>query len=325
MNRMSSALCLSLSLVAIALAVFLPRGDGSSPERSLTAELERIALSLESLGERLERLEVKANVAASGPASAAASGESSSSPAEIDRRLAALGARMDALDNAETIAQLAEVGGQQLRNESARAVLDDLLDPDLTPEERKERIEAHWRQNGRLSDLVARSGLDEGEVFSSILSVAQDPTLDESTRLKLLSDIENSSSEELREPLMNLARFDASPRVRQQAVRNLVAHASDVDAQDTILAAYREDPNDEVQATAQRRLERVFLVAQEETPGSPITTTLTEADLQSRRGNEKDGKRTGEDSNADVDASAGRRERAAALEAAEDADDGANQ
>ena len=117
---------------------------------------------------------------------------------------------------------------------------------------------------------------------------------------------------------MSLARLDESPRVRQQAVRNLVAHASDVDAQNTILTAYREDPHDEVQATAQRRLEKVFLVAQEETPGSPITIALTEADLKSRRGQDDNG---GHSKREEATAVAADRERTETLEAADDADD----
>ena len=196
----------------------------------------------------------------------------------VTEQLATLQKRMNVLEDAETIARLAETGEEQLRTQAARAFLADVTDPQIAPEERAKHLWGQWKEHGRLSNALGKDAFSDSETVLPLLDLARDQSLDETTRVKLLAELSASRIEEIRKPLLDLFWNDPSERMRQQAVRNLTGHAADIDAQNAILWASREDPSELVKGTAMRRLERVLHVASEATPGSPVTQ-LTPEDL----------------------------------------------
>lgn len=289
MKPVVTAACLSLSVLAIFLAVYLSR-DGRDVTTTQSSDLRQLTLTIESLNERLADLEKKADAAA-GQRTASVSpsartvskqpADDTSEPQTVSEQLVALQERLDELEDAETIARLAETGEEQLRSQAARAFLADVTDRQIAPEERAKRLWSQWKEHGRLSTALGKDAFSDSETVLPLMNLARDQSLDEATRVKLLAELATSRIEEIRAPLLELFWNDPSERMRQQAVRNLTGHAADIDAQDAILWASRKDPSELVKGTAMRRLERVMHVANEATPGSPITQ-LTPEDLPKR-------------------------------------------
>lgn len=297
MHRGVLAIPFVLSALALVLAgasfVQMDSGSRSGGESPGSGErLARLARAAESLETRLEQLERSLALAPRDSSSPSGShrgpddlpsGEDESGgaadPAELVRQLEA---RLGALEHAETLAKLVHRGESSLKARAANERYAPILDPDLTPSERRERILAHWKRQGLgglLKHVETDPSIDAREVILPVLSIARDAALEPELRAKILSEISYSELPELRPPLLELVTLEESPVVRQQAVRNLVSHADDVQAQNAILEASRHDVSEAVRGTASRRLERIYDVATEATPGSPITT-LTPAELE---------------------------------------------
>ncbi len=284
MRPVLSAACISLSLLAILLAVMSRGGDSTFAPSSAPETLDSLVAAMEAMEERIAALE-----AAPGNSVADGGVIASSPPPNADeklddskaesRSLAALEARLATLEDAEHIAQLAQSGRRKLRTKNALSTLAHLFEEDLSADERTARLKEFWQNRGRIEPLLEESGLDEGDAVLPVMELARDQSLDEGVRTRLLAEIDEYKVDELRQPLVDLLATDGSARLRQQAVRNLMGHAGDIEVQNAILRASRDDPSEEVRGTAQRRLAGLRKIAQWKTPGSPATQ-LTDAEVR---------------------------------------------
>ncbi len=285
MQRLVPALSLSCSVVAIVLAVSLSRSGAPTPEGGSAAELGELSGAVRELSERIDELERRSHESstraaqtgrrtgrATGVPATGSSPTADFAPGSVEEQIAALQARLKELENPEAIARRVRKGRDSMRRKAAASLLEDLANSDLSQEVLRERLFGHWREHGSLVEFLAESGLEESEYLQPLLSLAQDPSNELDMRLEVLGELARSESETLRAPLIDLSVNDQEPELRRQAIRSLAeGHAHDVDVQNAILRSSREDPSDEVRGTAGRRLERLYDVAMETTPGSPVT------------------------------------------------------
>ncbi len=290
MERVAFSICISASLLALVLASYSVfssnQEEALSQDSGIAENVNKIVTQVESIGKRVERLEVdstllkaQASQSSSGRSGGKAEGSSGDEGSEEETLdpVQRLEKRLATLESSEHIARLVHEGERRMRERAAHERYAPIFDPSISEEERKQRILAHWKKGGLDGLLHYANEEQERQVVMPILSVAQDTTLDPGMRVKILSQISESSIPELKQPLLEMMSFEQNERLRQQSVRNLVTHAgNDIQVQNAILNTSREDPSILVRGTASRRLARISAMAKESTPGSPITTLSSE-------------------------------------------------
>ena len=269
MNRLSIALCFSMSLVAVGIAGFAlveirSRGTESPvmpvqdlhETRSLLASLKQRVGELEIRHVRLERLAGSFDTPTR-RSEVPASGET----ADLREQVEALTRRLATLEDDETIARLAQSGQVQVTEKELRNALDLVGDPAVSPDARLEALKSLRRlgktRGSQYKNAMGESGLKERDIVLPMLELAQDTTLNPDFRAEVVRSLVGSKVEELRQPLLDLLTFDLIPEVREGAVDALIYHLADSGAQEAITRAAREDPHEAVRARAQRYLGKV--------------------------------------------------------------------
>ncbi|MEM7233456.1 MAG: HEAT repeat domain-containing protein [Planctomycetota bacterium] len=281
--KFAIAASISSCLVTCVLAVYvLTSGPGGrAPSGDFSAELLESIAALDARIAALEKAPGREFVARRSAASAA--GDEPVSSATVEEKLAAISKRLESLTQAETIAELARSGGKKLRQRRANRILASLADEELSTEERGERLREFWETQGSVREAMEVAGLEDRDALLPLISLAQDAALDEDTRIGVLREMMGMEHQELRQPLVQMARADQEPSVRQQAIRNLAeGHPLDPDVQNAILEVSRNDPSEEVRGTASRRVLDIHEYAVREHPGTPIAQ-VGEEELKAAR------------------------------------------
>ena len=269
MNRLSIALCLSTSLVALGIAVFAlleTRSRATEPLMMQVQGVHELRTLLNSLQQKVDELEANhgelerpaARRDRPTPGSEVpASGET----AGLRQQIEALTRRLASLENEETIARLAKSGELQVIEKELRSALDQVGDPDVSPDTRLEALKSLRRlgktRGSLLKSAMGENGFTERDILLPMLELAQDTTLDPGFRADVVRNLVGSKVDELRQPLLDMLAFDAVPEVRAGTIDALLYHLYDSAVQEAITRSSREDPHETVRARAEMYLPKV--------------------------------------------------------------------
>lgn len=282
MNRLAIALSLSVSVAAaiVAVSVLSQRSSGEvredlseAPEirqvRELLASLEERVDTLESTMDRLSSAgsrRVFPSVLSGEPDGArpdGGSGELADTDSKgLEGKLSALAARLDSLEDAENIAQLAQSGRDELLKKRISAALDPFRDPygDATPDSKLaglKEIRGFWFTNqGELTAAMKDSELEWKDFYLGMVPLAQDATLDPEFRADVLRNMAGSRDREIRAPLIQLLAFGETPEIRQASIDVLLWHLDDAEVRRALLQA-QQDPAEGVRKHIQANLPKV--------------------------------------------------------------------
>ncbi len=285
MNRLSTALCLSASLAAVAMAALaLTRGPSAVPssDRASVEELREVRSLVASLREEVRRLAAEREQrsirprtdAGAPPGDAAADPEPGDEQDALREELSRLTARLARLEDEETIAQLAMDGSGKVRERRLRSALATVMDVEADPAQRLEsfraiRASAERKENPKKwAAVLDEAEIDYRDLAMPILDIARDPGVDVELRVDSLREMERFKHDEVRQPLLDLLAFDDTPEVRTQALKSLMSHADDVGVQEVILQASQADRHESVQQAARERLPWLRKIALQFTPDS---------------------------------------------------------
>jgi hypothetical protein len=181
--------------------------------------------------------------------SASDAGQSTDSTALLTH-IDELAQRLAELENGETIARLATEGFDAERKRTLERARARISDPSLAADD---RTDAFWQllKSGRMND----------EDLLSLVSLAQDTTLEPDLRAKMVGSLGKQRSEVIRQPLLDLLANDEHVIVRKHAMYSLVRHAGDPAVAETIRQISREDRHEQIQRAAAEVLPRVEHVA----------------------------------------------------------------
>ncbi len=266
MNRWLVALSLSLSLAAIGVAGFSflePRRHQLDALSSSQDAERHMAGMVEALEARLADLESSRSsrpVRVSDHALARAAARSGSTTAELHGKVAALAARLSALEDDETIAELAARGHEQIVVRDVRSAIDVARDREAPPADRLRAlrtIRGAAKKNRKLTAAALKGeGMSELDLLSPMLEIAKDTSLDGELRAEVVHGL-RSKHREVRAPLLELLTSDPVPEVRTGAVKALLWHLEDADVRAAIIEASGSDTDEQVRHTAERVMPKV--------------------------------------------------------------------
>ncbi len=284
MNRLSTALCLSVSCVALGLAAvaLLERRSGgpAASSEAEVADLSELQSELDSLRERVDAFEERQAALARRTSEAYAKGRIaprravgeagepvSTEGAELEEQVAVLNARLASLEDSETIARLARSGRERVAEKELLAALDSVGDPDVVPEDRLKAWQTVRRfgksQRDRIGAEFEERGLQERDFVLPLLDLAQDATLDPEFRVEVMRSLHGSRVEEIRQPMLDVLASNESSEVRAEAMTALYWHIDDASVRQAITAVSQNESDEIMHARAQRIMPKVEHIERE--------------------------------------------------------------
>ena len=280
MNRLSIALCLSTSIVALVvagLALLESRSGGTEARGTQVQDLHEHQTLLKSLQETVGELKarqdalklqaLKQRTASTETPAQNAEEPASGQPGGLQEQVAALTQRLASLEDEENIARLAQSGSKRVAEKEIRNALDQVGDPEAAPEARLaalKRLRIAGKDNGAMmKSIMGENEMRERDLYLPMLELARDTTLDAAFRAGVVRNFHGSRIEELRQPMLDLLASNDVPEVRKEALTTLFWHLDDATVREAITQASQEDPHEAVQATAKRVLPRVEHMDQE--------------------------------------------------------------
>lgn len=274
MNRLSIALCLSTSIVALVvagLALLESRSGGTEARGTQVQDLHEHQTLLKSLQETVGELKarqdalklqaLKQRTASTETPAQNAEEPASGQPGGLQEQVAALTQRLASLEDEENIARLAQSGSKKVAEKEIRNALEQVGDPEADPEARLEalkRLRIAGKDNGAMmKSIMGENEMRERDLYLPMLELARDTTLDAAFRASVVRNFHGSRIEELRQPMLDLLASNDVPEVRKEALTTLFWHLDDATVREAITQASQEDPHEAVQATAKRVLPRV--------------------------------------------------------------------
>lgn len=275
MSRLPIALCISTSLLALGVAgLALLEVKSRAPESPLTQsqdvhDLRRLVDSLhqkvgelEARDDELEELEeLEQRVGGFRAATTNPEAPASGPAADLPERVAAHTERLARLESEETIARLAHSGEAQIIEKDMRSALDQVGNPDVSPQARLEALRSLRRlsktHRSLMESVMEEGDLREQDIVLPMLELVRDTTLDSDLRADVVRHLVGSKVEELRQPMLDLLAFDEIPTVREGALEALMYHLGDSAIREAITRVSREDRHEAVQARATRYLPKV--------------------------------------------------------------------
>ena len=278
MSRLSIALCLSTSIVALVVAgfaLFESRSSGTEAGRKRVQDLHELQTLLISLQERVGGLEARHDALTLRKASIDRPKQNTESPApvpagELREQVAALAQRLASLEDEETIAQLAQSGRVRVAEKELRGAIDLVGDPQAAPDARLDALKrlriAAKRDWPMMEEIMGKDKnvMHERDIVLPMLQLAQDTRLEPDFRADVVRNLQGSKLEELRQPMLDLLVFDNAPEVRGEALTALMWHLDDSTIRETITQVSREDRHEDVRARAEEFLPKVEYVARME-------------------------------------------------------------
>lgn len=273
MGRLWSALCLSVSLVALAfasLALFQDRPIGGDQidvsESRSPRDVQRLVTSLAERVEALESRQVGPETGVRAPevsrpgVPTSVPGEPTE-PTELQEEVAELTQRLARLEHGTTIAELAQSGRLQLAERTLRTALECIESHEASPETRLEAFQSFRelvKSHGPLvKSSMDESGLEERDLVLPMIDLAGDTGLEPDFRAEVLRSLHGSRIEELRQPMLDLLGRDPAPDVRAEALTTLYWHLDDATVRQAITQAGQLDLHEAVQAAARKVLPKI--------------------------------------------------------------------
>jgi hypothetical protein len=279
---MSLALCLSTSILALAvagMALFESRSGGPGGRGTVGQDDHELQGLLKSLQKEVAELRARQDsilqpsverrksgtrgMVQTGRLPAADPGE----PGGLQEKVAALAERLATLENEENIARLAQSGSRQMEEKEIKKALDRIGDPGADPEERLgalERLRRAGKEKGEMvKQIMGENGLQERDLYLPMLDLARDTTLDSRFRAEVIRNFQGSRAEELRQPMLDLLASYDVPEVRREALTTLFWYIDDATVRETIKQASREDPQEEVRAATVKILPKIKYMEKE--------------------------------------------------------------
>ncbi len=281
MNRISTAASLSLSVVAVVLAAlaFLDSRSNSAASDSgstvvgddsneTIAKLERdladLTVKYNDLVSKDTEKKASAKKWAAKKASktgAKSEGIASGGGEKLEETVALLRERVNTLESAENIHQLAQSGKKQATTKELHGSLATLRDSDADPEDRVAALRTlrgmRKPHHEEFAAMLEEQELGEADLGWPMIEIARDPNLEPELRGEALRNLRGMETKEFREPLLEIFNSQDASEVRTGAFDALAWQMGDTTVRNTLREAANDTQYPDVQARATRLMPKI--------------------------------------------------------------------